>query len=838
MMVSKSYYNDGEERAQNSNNESLLVEALRRQQQPPPSAYHQSISGREGEVKTTTASSQIPPPPPPPTIHNQHHDPLIPRNSDVTVEWNNVSKNDPRRSLSSPRSSLTKDRRQVFGGRAEVKYNVANNNNGQSNHLSSIRQQHNNGAISVGNHQSDLPPLYHHSNDYHTANGSVSNANDGTHPYNYIFEKYQQNQYDNTVGSTPLKKNYSSISSDNYDVNSSPEMSFTPPASQYHKKDNARDLLSPPSKKNHKHHGDNNNNTNKTEKSSYSDTLHAQCLVLGIAFMAAWFPQNLMAPNLTEMAQYFGFASSAERDFYLGANIALATGVLSFPIAAGIGILADVWNRKYLYCATIALGGVSAFFTGASTSYHLLFWARLLNGSFMSGSVPIAFSLLGDLFDTNERNAASSGLTAMMGLGIILGQVYAGVVGSSEGWSHPFYVSAILSLVSALFVLLLVKEPIRGGKEQVLQDMLRDGKRYERKLTWDGFVATMSNNKSNLIIISQGFFTSIPWGIIFVFLNDYLSQERGFSVPDATYLVAVFGIGCAAGGILGGYWGQVFQSWNRSYLALYMSVSTFLGVFPFLGLLNGTTRNAHGIVAAGFSFSGGCIASLPSVCVRPVLINVNPPETRGAALTAANLVIQLARGAGPSCITLLGSVFGLKRQLSFSVTLAVFWTISAIQLIFLAKTLPKDEDKMNAELAEYAANAVAVDHRHGSSNSNFDDLETPVSIEDRISSWDAAAARESMQFFSSGLKEIREEIQHITPLPMHCGNQKRIRCGDDVSSSEDSSSVNAEDDDDDDIIERQQKSRRSLLKQKQSDSPYNWRGELPDETTPLGLYSS
>lgn len=296
--------------------------------------------------------------------------------------------------------------------------------------------------------------------------------------------------------------------------------------------------------------------------------------------------------------------------------------------------------------------------------------ARLLNGSFMSGSVPVAFSLLGDLFDTNERNAASSGLTAMMGLGIIAGQVYAGVVGSSKGWPHAFYVSSAITMVSALLVLLLVREPVRGGKEEVLQDMLRHGTRYERKLTWEGFVQTMRNNESNMIIMWQGFFSSVPWGIIFVFLNDYLSQERGFSVPDATYLVAVFGVGCAVGGILGGYWGQIFNSLNRSYLPLFMSGTTFLGIFPFLGLLNGTFTNARGLMAVGYAFLGGFVASLPSVCVRPCLINVNPPETRGAALTAANLIIQLARGAGPSSITLLGAILQVDRQTSFNITVS------------------------------------------------------------------------------------------------------------------------------------------------------------------------
>ncbi len=97
----------------------------------------------------------------------------------------------------------------------------------------------------------------------------------------------------------------------------------------------------------------------------------------------------------------------------------------------------------------------------------------------MSASVPVAFSLLGDLFSTEERNAASSGLTAMMGLGIILGQVYAGTVGPSKGWEHPFFVSSLLSLSSAVFVILYVREPDRGAKEKVLQDMLQAGNKYD-----------------------------------------------------------------------------------------------------------------------------------------------------------------------------------------------------------------------------------------------------------------------------------------------------------------------------------------------------------------------
>ena len=423
-----------------------------------------------------------------------------------------------------------------------------------------------------------------------------------------------------------------------------------------------------------------NHNKEKKQYIRAHETIHAQSLLLGFAFMAIWSPQNGMAPNLTEIADDFGF-SAEERDLYLGSIVALATGVLSLPISAGIGILADVYNRKYLYCTTVAMGGLSSWATGASRTFRMLFFARLLNGGCMSGSVPVAFSLLGDLFHTHERNAASSGLTAMMGMGIIAGQVYAGVVGSTLGWPHVFNISALWTLLAAVLVLIFVQEPIRGGKEKVLQDMIQQGTQYERKLTWEGFLHAMRHNKSNSILMWQGFFSSVPWGIIFVFLNDYLSQERGFSVPDATYLVFVFGLGCAAGGVLGGWWGQIFMRRNRSYLPLFMALTTFLGIFPFLALLNGSFTNAHGFDAVFFSFMGGLVASLPSVNVRPCIINVNPPETRGAALTAANLIICLARGAGPSCITLMGIIWGVNRQFSFNVTVRMFCVCTATRYL-------------------------------------------------------------------------------------------------------------------------------------------------------------
>mmetsp|Transcript_23667 Transcript_23667/g.35206 ORF Transcript_23667/g.35206 Transcript_23667/m.35206 type:complete len:1045 (+) Transcript_23667:220-3354(+) len=530
-------------------------------------------------------------------------------------------------------------------------------------------------------------------------------------------------------------------------------------------------------------------------------TLYAQSFVLSLAFFAVWSPQNLMAPNLTQMAEYFHFTPD-QRDLYLGANIALATGVLSLPVSAMLGFLADmVGSRIKLFAGTVCCGGISAILTGLSVTYTQVYFARFCCGGCMAGSVVIAFSILGDLFDAKDRNAASSGLTAMMGSGILLGQVFAGTVGDKYGWKVPFYVSGITSIVTSMMVVLFVSEPVRGGKEKVLQDMIANGTKYDRKLTLNGFIHAMTKNKTNVILMLQGLFTNVPWGIIFTFLNDYLSQEQGLSVPASTFLVLWFGIGSALGGVYGGFCGAWCVRRKRSLLPLFMAVTTFAGIVPFLGLLD-LKLNGPSLFAVFLGLSGGCVANLPSVNVRPCILNVNPPETRGAAMTANNLMVNVARGAGPSLITLSQSFFGVSRQYSFNVTLITFWSITTLLLLILVKTLPDDQDAMEAELASYAKSKVqkanttnlqfSLSEKYKELDSAiFDDSErfrmlddnmtqaggeSIVSIEDRMTSFDAAAAQESWTFIEEALREIAELSNMRSPR----GNYEGLEVWDSV----------------------------------------------------------
>ena len=124
---------------------------------------------------------------------------------------------------------------------------------------------------------------------------------------------------------------------------------------------------------------------------------------------------------------------------------------------------------------------------------------------------------------------------------------------------------------------------------------------------------------------------TIPWGVILVFLNDYLSQARqrrhaawlggsgvttvvwrrrprqllsglftstpgvsllclyqdkGFTVKQATFVVLIFGIGCAIGGLVGGVLGQKAYNRDPRLLPLFIGVCQIIAVLPLRGLIN------------------------------------------------------------------------------------------------------------------------------------------------------------------------------------------------------------------------------------------------------------
>ena len=88
---------------------------------------------------------------------------------------------------------------------------------------------------------------------------------------------------------------------------------------------------------------------------------------------------------------------------------------------------------------------------------------------------------------------------------------------------------------------------------------------------------------SNCFLFSQGIPGCMPWGVIGVFLNDYLIEDR--SAPSklgAFAVVATYGLGTVIGQLSGGYLGKRLYVWNPSYVCYLMGSCQILSIGPLL----------------------------------------------------------------------------------------------------------------------------------------------------------------------------------------------------------------------------------------------------------------
>lgn len=411
--------------------------------------------------------------------------------------------------------------------------------------------------------------------------------------------------------------------------------------------------------------------------------------------------QNLMAPNLTQIANDFGFSPN-ERDVKLGGNISFVFWILGGLVTLGIGYLTDLVSRKTLFIITIIIGEIPCVLTGFAQNYSQLFWLRALTGIAIGGALPLTYSMIGDYFSHRNRASAAAWIGLAQGLGIAAGQLLAGFIGPAHGWRLPFIIVGIPNFFFIMLFWLAVKEPPRGRAEESLKDLIESGKVYTAKINWSVY-KNMFKIKTNVLVFLSGIPGTVPWGVFFIYLNDFYSQNKGFSVEVATLIVMAAGAGAILGGLFGGLIGNKLYNINPHYLPLWCGATTTLGVIPTAFLLNYPSQigvqDPSALVPVVVGFITGSIVAITGANTKAIILNVNAPETRGSVFSLYNLVDDLGKGFGPVIISIL--IVAFDRTLAFNIA-NLFWLICGLLLFSVVRIFPRDEAALNALMKEKA----------------------------------------------------------------------------------------------------------------------------------------
>ena len=406
-------------------------------------------------------------------------------------------------------------------------------------------------------------------------------------------------------------------------------------------------------------------------------------LSLALLFILSFFlfaDQNLMGPNLSQIASEFGF-NDIQRDVKLGGEISLVFWLIGGVFTLFFGYFTDIASRKKLLIISMLFGEIPCFLTGFVETYEQFFWLRALTGIGIGAIIPITYSLLADYFPSNMRSAATGYLGLVVGLGIGGGQLLAGITGPEYGWKISFIIVSVPNFIFLLLYALFATEPERGKSDKNTADITKINYSIIKKLI---------SKKTNILVFLQGIAGTVPWSVFFVYLTDYLAQDIGYSVQMASLVVFVIGLSAMVGGFIGGLLGNRLYNINPTYQPLLSAICTFIGMIPtaFLINLNPVSANAsitYPLILAIFS---GFFITVTAPNMKAILMNVNHSNTRGMAFSIYNLADGLGRGFGPFIISFFILQFG--RQWGFNLANGI-WFFCGISILLMMKTYSKDQ---------------------------------------------------------------------------------------------------------------------------------------------------
>jgi len=415
--------------------------------------------------------------------------------------------------------------------------------------------------------------------------------------------------------------------------------------------------------------------------------------------------QNLLAPHLTMVAREFGM-DDAERDAKLGGELALGLFLLGAPAALALGAAADAYNRVRLVALILVVGGVASLGTASSQSYAALFWWRALTGVSLGASLPVTFSLLADLFPSSMRTSASGRVGIAMSAGVGAGQFVSGFLGAARGWRAPFVLVGLAFLALAAAVIALMVEPKRGAM---------DGRGSDEESDADAAPPPAGNRRRDLaqlartptvwLVFVQGIPGCIPWGVLIVFLNDYLHADCGLSVPAATSVLTAFTAGGFFGMAVGGELGQRLYTWRREAAATHAALAEIASIAPLVLILErGPTAPFHRLVA--YATIAGFCATQTGPIVRACLQNVAAPRARATAFAVFAIFDDLGKGGGPYVLARLVAAHGRRR--AFVGATVVGWGVGGLINWCVALTLARDERRLQHALTAEATSSPAA----------------------------------------------------------------------------------------------------------------------------------
>ncbi|MBT2581786.1 MDR family MFS transporter [Planococcus sp. ISL-109] len=131
------------------------------------------------------------------------------------------------------------------------------------------------------------------------------------------------------------------------------------------------------------------------------------------------------------------------------------------------GKLADILGRKPVFAFGMVLFLVGSWLCGLADSMDQLIAFRFIQGAGAGAIMPIASTIVGDIYSAEERAKIQGYLSSVWGISAVAGPAIGGVLVATIGWQYVFWVNLPLGVLSFLGIMIYLKEPVRNKRLKI-----------------------------------------------------------------------------------------------------------------------------------------------------------------------------------------------------------------------------------------------------------------------------------------------------------------------------------------------------------------------------------
>ncbi|EEL49569.1 MULTISPECIES: MDR family MFS transporter [Bacillus cereus group] len=181
-------------------------------------------------------------------------------------------------------------------------------------------------------------------------------------------------------------------------------------------------------------------------------------LLLGI-LMAA-MDNTIVA---TAMATIVGDLGGFDKFVWVTSAYMVAT-MAGMPI---FGKLSDMYGRKRFYIGGLLLFLLGSILCGTATSIEQLSIYRAIQGIGGGALMPIAFTIMYDIFPPEKRGKMTGLFGAVFGTSSVFGPLLGAYITDYISWHWVFYINIPLGLISFIFISKYYKESLQYKKQKI-----------------------------------------------------------------------------------------------------------------------------------------------------------------------------------------------------------------------------------------------------------------------------------------------------------------------------------------------------------------------------------